>query len=163
MLGTSALGNCSAFICSFSQKDPYSGPTLPWLIYSSGGSLLLLPPLSLKAFLSSLYSPQIHTHCHLCSQQRCPAENSPAVSPLHKSSHSRCCPFTWLNYKIKRWSCPQKIHSSYFIVTSPTMQKKLVMPDLELKTFISLGRIYTALKFFKIYSFLLLFLKTIKI
>lgn len=37
------------------------------------------------------------------------------------------------------------------------MQKRSVMPDLELKTLISLGRIYTALKFFKIYSFLLLF------
>ncbi|XP_060250605.1 ATP-binding cassette sub-family C member 4-like isoform X16 [Ovis aries] len=36
----------------------------------------------------------IHTHCHLCSQQRCPAENSPTASPLRKSSHSRCRPFT---------------------------------------------------------------------
>lgn len=162
MLGTLALGNCSASICSFFSGLILRAHTPLWLIYSSGGSLLLLPPLSLKAFLSSLSSPQIHTHCHLCSQQRCPAENSPTASPLRKSSHSRCRPFTWLNCKIKRRSCPTKSLFSYFTVTSPTMQKRLAMPHLELKTFISLGRIYTALKFFKIYSFLLLFLKTMK-
>lgn len=134
MLGTSAL--CiSTSICSFFRRTLTQSPrspetNLPWLHRDySGGSLILLPPPALKALLSSLHSPQIHTSCHLDSQQRCLALNSHnwvflSSTPLPNSCYPRCCPFIWLNYdyKVKRRFI-KKNCSSYFRYISYNAKK----------------------------------------
>lgn len=141
MLGTLALGNCSASICSFVRRTLTQGPQSPetnlpdptgtmpvevWLFF-----LHLLLRLSCLPFIV----PLIQTCCDLHSQQRCLAQNSHSWVSSSHSSYPRYCPFTWLNddYKIKRWSTHKNL-SSHFIVVSSTMQKRLVMPDLELRT-----------------------------
>lgn len=83
----------------------------------SAGSLILLP--APKTLLPSLHSLQIHTCCHLHSQQRCLAQNSHRWVTPPPSFYSKWCPFTWLNddYKVRRWSTNIN-HSPYFVVTS---------------------------------------------
>lgn len=148
IVDTLALGTAQ-LPSAVSLEEPLLKPHFP-----PQADLFALP--TLKAFLLPFIHPQIQTCYHLHSQQnawhRTPRDKYPPIALTPDTAFQLTI--------ITRWST-HKNHSSYFMYISYDV-KKLVIPDLEFKTLNYVTQnIYTALKFFKVYSLLLLlFLKS---
>lgn len=132
MLGTLALGNCSASICSVFRR------TLTWGPPSPEPDL----PTSTGITLVGAWSFFMHLLLRLCCLPCIPpppihasASSTHTGEYPHRSSYSRCSPFPWLNRDCRTKGSPaHNSHSPYFIVTAPAVHKSLGMPDLEFKT-----------------------------